>query len=40
MIRKPKDDESNDCIRIMYMSGASMFSYFLIEREPEIYKCL
>jgi len=38
MIRKPIDRESNDCMKLMYMSGSNMFSYFLIEREPEIYK--
>lgn len=40
MIRKPKDNESNDCIKLLYMSGEDMLSYILIKREPEIYKSL
>jgi ribosomal protein S18 acetylase RimI-like enzyme len=40
MIRRPKDDEGFDCLRLMYISGKDMFSYFLIMREPEIYKCI
>ena len=38
MIRKPNDNEANDCIRLIYMSGKEMLSYFLIEKDPEIYK--
>jgi len=40
MIRKPKENESNECLKLIYMSGKNMFSYFMIEREPEIYKCI
>jgi len=38
MIRKPIEIESLDCIKLLYMSGPSMFRYFLIDGEPEIYK--
>ena len=38
MIRKPNDNEAKDCIRLIYMSGKEMLSYFLIEKDPEIYK--
>lgn len=38
MIRKPNESETMDCLRLMYMSGPDMFSYFLIAREPDIYE--
>lgn len=38
MIRKPKESETADCLRLMYMSGPDMWSYFLAAKEPEIYE--
>ncbi|CAM4448969.1 GNAT family N-acetyltransferase [Paenibacillus tarimensis] len=38
MIRKPTELESADCIKLIYMSGPELFSYFFIEREPEVYR--
>lgn len=40
MIRKPKDNESNECLKLIYMSGKNMFSYFMIERAPKIYESI
>jgi ribosomal protein S18 acetylase RimI-like enzyme len=37
MIRKALVSESKDCIKLIYMSGKDMFSYFLIQKEPKIY---
>ncbi|PZD92895.1 hypothetical protein DNH61_25705 [Paenibacillus sambharensis] len=37
MIRKPTGNESADCIKLMYMSGPEIFSYFFTVREPEVY---
>jgi len=38
MIRKPTENESLDCIKLLYMSGPNMFSYFMIGHPPEIYE--
>ncbi|MCK7486790.1 MAG: GNAT family N-acetyltransferase [Bacillus subtilis] len=40
MIRKPLESESLDCIKLLYQSGEHMFSYFLAERIPQIYRCI
>ena len=40
MIRKPMFSEFKECLKLLYMSGPNLFSYFLIKRPPEIYDCL
>lgn len=40
MIRKPEDHESAECLRLLYQSGERMFSYFLIDKAPRIYRTL
>lgn len=40
MIRKPMFSEFKECLKLLYMSGPNMFSYFLIKQPPEIYDCL
>jgi ribosomal protein S18 acetylase RimI-like enzyme len=36
-LRKPYNEESDDCVKLLYISGPSLFSYLYIEKEPEIY---
>jgi ribosomal protein S18 acetylase RimI-like enzyme len=40
MIRKPKEGESGECIKLIYMSGKNKLGYFMLEGEPGIYKYL
>ena len=37
-LRKPHNDESDDCVKLVYISGPNLYSYSFIEREPEIYE--
>ena len=40
MIRKPKDHDSDDCAKLLFISGPDLFTYIFIERKPEIYDLL
>lgn len=37
MIRKPENNESHECIKLLYMSGPDLYTYICIDREPEIF---
>jgi len=37
-LRKPYNDESDDCVKLIYISGPHLYSYSMIEREPKIYE--
>jgi ribosomal protein S18 acetylase RimI-like enzyme len=39
-LRKPYNDESDDCVRLMYISGPHIYSYSFVEREPKLYELL
>lgn len=36
-LREPYDYESDDCMKLIYISSPGLFSYLYIEKEPEIY---
>lgn len=40
MIRKPKNYESNDCVKLLYISGPDLYTYIFIDRKPKIYDVL
>jgi ribosomal protein S18 acetylase RimI-like enzyme len=40
MIRKPLENEGFDCVKLLYQSGEHMFSYFLIDQPPKIYRTI
>lgn len=40
MIRKPRDNEADDCVRLLYISGPDLYTYIFLDREPEIYDLL
>lgn len=40
MIRRPNDSEKEDCVKLIYTSGPNMFSYFLILKEPDVFKSI
>ena len=37
-LRKPNINESDDCVRLIYISGPDLYSYIFVEREPKIYE--
>jgi ribosomal protein S18 acetylase RimI-like enzyme len=37
-LRKPYDNESDECARLLYISGPHIYSYSFVEREPKIYE--
>ncbi|MFC2069602.1 GNAT family N-acetyltransferase [Chloroflexota bacterium] len=37
-LRQPDNNESDDCARLIYISGPHLYSYSFIEKEPEIYE--
>ena len=37
-LRKPNDNESDDCIKLIYISGPHIYSYSFVEGEPNIYE--
>lgn len=39
-LRKPYDDESDDCVKLIYISSPHLYSYSMIERELKIYEFL
>lgn len=39
-LRKPNNDESDNCVRLIYISGPYLYSYSFIRREPKIYEFL
>ncbi len=40
MIREPKDNEADDCVKLLYLSGPDLYTYIFIDREPKIYDLL
>ncbi len=36
-IREPFEYESDECARLIYISGPNLFSYFYLEKAPRIY---
>ena len=40
MLRKPNNDESDDCVRLMYISAPYIYSYAFVAREPHLYELL
>lgn len=40
MIRAPAVNETAECLRLLYMSGPNMFSYFFIKQPPEVFDIL
>jgi ribosomal protein S18 acetylase RimI-like enzyme len=40
MIRKPLENEGFDCVKLLYQSGEHMFSYFLVDQPPKIYRTI
>lgn len=36
-VREPYDYESDECVRLIYISGPHLFSYIYLEKEPKIY---
>ena len=36
-IREPYNHESDECVRLIFISGPHLLSYFYIEKEPKIY---
>ena len=39
-LREPNNVESNDCVKLLYISGPNLLTYLFIEREPKIYEIL
>jgi ribosomal protein S18 acetylase RimI-like enzyme len=39
-LREPYNYESDECVRLIYISGPNLFSYIYIEKEPKIYDIL
>jgi ribosomal protein S18 acetylase RimI-like enzyme len=39
-LRKPDNNEADDCLRLIYMSGPHLFSYSMVAGEPKIYEIL
>jgi ribosomal protein S18 acetylase RimI-like enzyme len=39
-LRKPYNNESDDCSKLIYISGPNLLSYIYIEKEPKIYELL
>ena len=37
-LRQPHNGESDDCAKLIYISGPELYGYIFIEREPKIYK--
>ena len=36
-LRKPYDNELDDCAELIYISGPDLYSYIFVEREPKVY---
>ena len=39
-LRIPNNNESDDCVKLIYISGPHLYTYILIEKEPKIYELL
>ncbi len=37
-LRKPLNNEWDDCVKLIYLSGPHLYSYSFIEKEPKIYE--
>ena len=37
-LREPFNDESDDCVKLIYISSPDLFSYSFTEKEPKIYE--
>ena len=36
-LRKPDNNEADDCAKLLYISGPELYSYIFVEREPKVY---
>jgi len=39
-LRKPYNDEWDDCVKLIYISGPHLYSFIFVESEPKIYELL
>ena len=40
LLRKPNKNESEDCVRLLYISAPYIYSYAFAQREPQLYELL